>query len=175
METAKKRKGCCCCQRKKICMIGDFLVREAEAPETEPALHLAWETFQEFVAPHYTQDGIEEFRRFISPESIREMTGQGEMALWSCWNGEGNLVGTLGTRASHICLLFIQKEHQRKGAARALVEAWTEQQKEQGASHATVHAFPNATEAYRRLGFLETGPEETRNGMRFVPMSLNIL
>ena len=34
----------------------------------------------------------------------------------------------------------------------------------------TVNSAPGAVDAYGRLGFKETGPEQVENGIRFVPM-----
>ena len=35
----------------------------------------------------------------------------------------------------------------------------------------TVNSAPYAVDIYRHLGFAETGPEQTINGIRFTPMA----
>ncbi len=41
-----------------------------------------------------------------------------------------------------------------------------------GVRELTVNASPNAVLAYERLGFTPAGPEQTVNGIRFIPMAL---
>ena len=43
-------------------------IRKLEPEALEEALALVWEVFAEFEAPEYTQEGIEEFWRFIDLE-----------------------------------------------------------------------------------------------------------
>jgi hypothetical protein len=38
----------------------------------------------------------------------------------------------------------------------------------------TVHASPNAVLAYAKLGFQATGAEHVQNGIRFIPMVLDL-
>jgi hypothetical protein len=38
----------------------------------------------------------------------------------------------------------------------------------------TVHASPNAVAAYERFGFRATAPQQERDGITFVPMTLGL-
>ena len=45
-------------------------VRELKQEETEKALRLAWKVFQEYEAPDYTEEGVEEFYQSIQDENF---------------------------------------------------------------------------------------------------------
>jgi hypothetical protein len=38
-----------------------------------------------------------------------------------------------------------------------------------------VNASPNSVPAYKKLGFIEEGYEQIKNGIRFAPMALNLV
>lgn len=42
-----------------------------------------------------------------------------------------------------------------------------------GMAKPTVNSSPNAVGAYQTMGFKIEGPEQTKNGIRFVPMALS--
>lgn len=72
---------------------------------------------------------------------------------------------------NHICLLFVKKEYHRLGIARKLFKQALEICKTQQNIHEmTVNSAPFSIEVYHRLGFMDTGQEQTVNGMRFTPM-----
>ena len=87
-------------------------------PELLPeALELTRRVFLEFEGPDYPPEGVEEFLRFL--EDRETLAG---LAFWGSFL-EGKLTGVLAAREGHICLLFVDRDHHRQGAARALVQA----------------------------------------------------
>lgn len=136
------------------------------------ALELVWTVFQEFEAPDYSKQGIEEFRKFISYNSIIEKFDKGEMCFWGCIDND-NLTGVIATRGvNHICMLFVNKEYHRQGIARSLFETVEKICKSQNnINKITVNSSPYAIEVYHRLGFLDTDEEQTVDGIRFTPMA----
>lgn len=144
-------------------------VRQLKMEELPEALSLAWNVFLEFDAPVYSEDGVREFQKFLSWDSISSGWQSGKFRFWGCYHGD-TLTGMLATRdISHICLLFVKKELQRQGIARRLFDQAV---RECGktAREWTVHSSPYAVEVYRHLGFTATAPEQTVNGIRFMPM-----
>jgi len=138
--------------------------------ETELAMALVWQVFCEFEAPEYEAEGVEEFRTFILVENITNKMRTGEMRLWGAFS-DGALRGVLAERgAGHISLLFVQKEFHRQGISRALMEHYTQLCRNAEVEDITVNSSPYAVEVYRRLGFTETGAEQTQKGIRFTPM-----
>ncbi len=133
-------------------------------------LELVWAVFQEFEAPDYSRQGIEEFRKFISYNSIIEKFDKGEMCFWGCIDND-NLTGVIATRGvNHICMLFVNKKYHRRGIARSLFETVEEICKSQDINKITVNSSPYAIEFYHRLGFFDSDKEQTVDGIRFTPM-----
>lgn len=74
----------------------------------------------------------------------------------------------------HLSLLFVAPAWQRRGVARRIVADILDRlgRLPDRPAMLTVNAAPRAVEAYRRLGFVATGPEAMRDGIRAVPMQL---
>ena len=144
--------------------------RDLRPEELEQAMALVWQVFSEFEAPVYAPEGVEEFCTFIRTDNIAGKTQTGEMRVWGAFP-DGVPRGVLAERgAGHISLLFVQKEFHRQGISRALFEHYADICRKAGMKCVTVNSSPYAVEVYCRLGFMETGPEQTRNGIRFTPM-----
>lgn len=135
------------------------------------ALDLVWKVFEEFQAPDYSKQGIEEFRKFISYNSIIEQFTTGELYLWGCIDND-ELTGVIATRGiNHICMMFVNKEYHRQGRASSLFQIVEERCKgEDNISTITVNSSPYAIDVYHHLGFCDTDRELTVNGIRFTPM-----
>jgi len=63
------------------------------------ALDLVWRVFQEFEAPDYSKQGIEEFRKFISYNSIIEQFNSTKKI---CRNNDKNITATRTKREQRI-------------------------------------------------------------------------
>ena len=140
-------------------------IRELRQEEIEEALCLVWRVFQEYEAPDYTKEGVEEFYKSIHDESYLSKL---------CWYGafmQERLVGVIATRneGTHIALFFVDGEYHRQGIGRRLYQA------ARAANHSgimTVNSSPYAVPVYHRLGFKDTDTEQVVNGLRFTPMEL---
>jgi len=129
-------------------------------------LELVRDVFMEFEAPDYSDEGIEEFLRFLDPVEITDMLAEYKLRIWIC-EYNSKVVGMIAAREEHINLLFVSGEHHRRGIARRLLEIMTDYYKP---PVITVNSSPYAVEAYRSMGFTETGPEQEVYGIRFIPM-----
>lgn len=144
----------------------------------EEAMALVWKVFQEFEAPEYSEDGIQEFKDYITAESITRQLAAKEIFIWGCFN-EGHMAGVAALRPpSHITLLFVEKEYHQRGIARMLIN-WMQDfvschSPEYAVQEITVNSSPYAVPVYRKLGFRETDGEQTVNGIRFVPMKMRL-
>ena len=143
--------------------------------EIRKALELVWTVFLEFEAPDFSNQGIEEFRHFISYPSIIEQLAKKELFMWGCI-ADKELTGVIATKGmNHISMLFVKKEYHRRGIARSLFHTVEEKCKSAGnISEITVNSSPYAIEVYHRLGFVDTGKEQIVNGIRFTPMSFSL-
>jgi GNAT superfamily N-acetyltransferase len=70
--------------------------------------------------------------------------------------------------ASHVSLLFVDADHQRRGVGTALLADALRRHPETTA--VTVNSGPSAVPAYLRLGFSATAREAETNGIHFVSM-----
>jgi GNAT superfamily N-acetyltransferase len=139
------------------------------------ALDLVWTVFLEFEAPDFSPQGIEEFKKFISFDSMMKQFENEEIIFWGCiFNNE--IAGVIASRgSSHICLLFVNKEYHRQGIGKRLFHTVLEDYKRKSNCNTiTVNSSPYAVEVYHRLGFVDLDQEQTVNGLRFTPMSYSI-
>ncbi len=130
---------------------------ENNSRQRAEALDLAWRVFLEFEAPDYAEEGVLEFRRFIEPDAVDQRVKAGEFLMWEAFR-EGALLGMIATRPPcHIAMLFVDKQHHRRGVAGALLHAaLTHYQTTTEYRKMTVNSSPYAVEAYRRMGFEPT-------------------
>ena len=62
-------------------MSGDINISFAKPEEWEAAMELAWRTFLVFEGPEYSQEGIDNFLKFISEERLFQMFLIGDFKL----------------------------------------------------------------------------------------------
>lgn len=131
--------------------------------------------FSEFVAPLYTPEGIEEFSRYIGPDDLRERFLSNHFTLVA--TTDERIVGVIEVRdENHICLFFVDGDSQNRGIGRTLLEQALAMCRENSPAISTVsvNSSPNSVAVYERLGFVPTGPEQTKNGITSVPMTLTL-
>jgi hypothetical protein len=70
------------------------------------ALELIGRVFQEFEAPDYSEQGVMNFKDFISYDSINKKVDEEELIFWGC-SMYNNLTGVIAIRGiSHICMFL---------------------------------------------------------------------
>lgn len=131
--------------------------------QMEEAVKLIWETFLQFEAPEYSEQGIASFRTFIENPQNRAC-----MEFFGAYEGS-ELRGVLATRRdrSHICLFFVRDRYQHQGIGRMLWEYLLRHSRQ---DVYTVNSSPYAVPIYHKLGFVDTGREQEVDGIRFTPM-----
>jgi GNAT superfamily N-acetyltransferase len=154
----------------------EVAVRPLRSDEIPTAASLIARVFDRDIAPLYRAEGVREFLSYASPESLaRKM--RADLAILVAEDAAGAMVGLVGFRDhSHISLLFVEENRQRRGIGRQLVDAAVRACKEADPSltDLTVNASPNSVKAYESLGFVAEGSEQEMNGIRFVPMRLSV-
>ena len=136
------------------------LIRRLRPAELERGLELAWSVFLQFEAPEYGETGTAAFRAFLrDPEQI------GRLKVWGAWMA-GELAGMVALLDSHIALFFVRVQYQGRGIGKALFR-WVSSA---AVGPLTVNSSPYAEKIYQRLGFLPTGPEQVKDGIRYTPM-----
>ena len=148
-------------------MLTDFMIRVLQKTERLDALTLVWNVFQEYEAPDYSEEGIEEFHK-----SIHDKAYLSDLCFYGAFIKE-QLVGVLATRSggAHIALFFVDGAYQGQGIGRQLFEAV---RIKCPAPNMTVNSSPYAVPIYHHLGFADTDVEQSVHGLRFTPMEVRI-
>ena len=146
--------------------------RPMEPADAEAVSRLIVESFTEFIGPEYTEEGRAEFLRYVQPAALVERTRSNHFLLVAM--GGGRPAGVIELRDNdHVSLLFVDAGHQRHGIARELLERAlaVARPAKPGLERVTVNSSRYGVPAYERLGFRQTGPERTVNGIVFIPMA----
>lgn len=153
-----------------------MLIRMLQEEELEQALQLAWDVFQEYEAPVYKQEGVETFHGYIQVDVVRQKVSSGKMILFGCFSEE-ELVGMLALRdQNHISMFFVKTEYHRKKVGRQLFQSCLNYVSTNSEHHViTVNSSPYGVGFYHKLGFVDTGEEQERDGIRFTPMEYRLL
>lgn len=151
--------------------IDSILVRPILNKEWENAMGLAWKTFLKFEGDVYTQEGIDNFRDFITDQTLHKMFLKGEYIVYGAFY-RGEIVGVISLRnKSHVSLLFVDEAFHKMGIGRKLMHALCKEQREMGGYRLTVNSSPYAVGFYHKIGFVDTNLEQMQDGIRFTPMS----
>ena len=149
------------------------MVRCAYHSDWDGAMKLAWDTFAKFNAPDYSDEGIENFDKFVHDDMLRKMFLAGHYQLFVAMDGT-KYAGMLSLREKkHISLLFVDEYYHRHGVASALLAYVCRYALyEEGVDRVTVNAAPYATGFYHKKGFIDLQEETLQDGIRFTPMEL---
>lgn len=146
-------------------------IRPIEQDEWEDAMGLAWKTFLRFEGNDYSKEGIDNFRDFITDQVLRRMFLVGEYVVYGAFF-RGQMVGVVSLRnKEHVSLLFVDEQYHNNGIGRRLLEELVAYEKNLGGYRLTVNSSPYAVGFYHKVGFVDTNLEQTKDGIRYTPMS----
>lgn len=125
--------------------------------------------FDKHVAPHYSEEGREEFYKVITPEHLQSTCDNGAMLNKFYFKNE--LVGVTQVKENHIILFFVSDQHQGLGIG-ALMMNWVKKsiQQSNNAGVITVNSAPNSLGFYNKLGFRADDILQEKNGIKYTPM-----
>ena len=147
----------------------NLTIRAARADDLPAVAAIIEDGFAACVAGDFTDEGRAVFRAYAAPEAIAARLKRSNAGLVAL--RDGRVVGYLEIDGDHIRLLFVGRDHLRRGIAHALLAAAS---KDRAGRTITVHSSPYAVPAYERLGFHATATMQTKNGMTFLPMALTL-
>lgn|SRR5690554_2998010 len=154
----------------------DYIIRKVDYEEIDEAFTLIWNTFSEFVAPDYSPEGINTFRReFIESKEFKERFNSGKQIMYGAYSEE-KLLGVISVSdKGNISCIFVDKEYHRRGIAsmlfRHIVSILKEKRIETIALKASSYALP----FYHAIGFKDLDKQQDYNGILYTPMELKIL
>lgn len=149
--------------------------RVIEPGEEKKVSELVLESFGEFIRHEYSQEGVDEFRRYAQPEALEERSRADHCVLVA--TVKDRIAGVIEIRQhDHISLLFVERRLQRKGIAKDLLQKALEVMRtaKPDLERVTVNSSRYGVPVYEKLGFHQTGPERTVNGIAFIPMVLRL-
>jgi len=151
------------------------VIREIHKGEETKACQLVIECFSEFVAPDYGNEGVKEFLKYANPDSMQDRLEHGNFVLVAVVNGL--ITGVIEVRSNnHVSLLFVKKEYQGRGTATKLLELAIRKCRlaKHDIDYIEVNSSLYAVKIYERLGFIKINTEQLVNGIRFIPMKLQL-
>jgi GNAT superfamily N-acetyltransferase len=152
-----------------------ILYRAILEGEEEEICLLVLDCFGEFVAPGYSEEGITEFSRYVTPKFTRYRLSNNHFMIIA--TDRDIKVGVIEVRNyDHISLFFVMKKYQNKGIGKKLHELAISKclTIKPNVTKIEVHSSPYAVPVYEKLGFVKTSDEQVVEGMRFTPMVFNI-
>jgi predicted GNAT family N-acyltransferase len=150
--------------------------RSMVSGEEDEVSRLINRVFDEFVAPGYALDGVQEFQKYVQAETIKQRSEGDHFVLVAI--AAERIVGVIEIRANeHLSLLFVDSEFHGRKISREFLQRALDicHRHRPDLTQMSVNSSPYAVPIYERLGFEQTGPEEVLNGIRFVPMMLNLI
>ncbi|MGL5513137.1 MAG: GNAT family N-acetyltransferase, partial [Sporomusa sp.] len=69
-------------EERMLIMVCHYQIKKLDIADLQAALHLVWEVFLEFEALEYSAEGVQEFKNFISYQSIKEKLLRSELHMW---------------------------------------------------------------------------------------------
>jgi hypothetical protein len=151
----------------------DIRCRFMKKGEEEKVCALVEKVFNEFVAPDYDSEGVNEFFKFANPLAMAGRRGPEQVVILA--EKGGDIVGVIEMRNSnHIALLFVSCLGE--GVARELVKRAVKEcrKRHPDLKTITVNSSLFAEPVYRRMGFMTTGSAQKKNGIIFVPMAYEL-
>ena len=143
--------------------------------EEETVINIVTEVFNEFVAPQYSEEGITEFYKYANATTLAERSKENHFTIIAERNNITVAIIEIRDN-SHISLFFNKAKFQRKGIGKQLLNyaIGVSLQSNPNIQKITVNSSPNATKAYRKMGFIVDGEEQCVHGIKFIPMSLEL-
>ncbi|MEA4973280.1 hypothetical protein SDC9_62113 [bioreactor metagenome] len=131
--------------------------------EVKSALELAWDVFQKYEAPDYSEEGMNTFHGCLKDADFTSM-----LKCYGAFDGT-KIVGMIATRSegTHIALFFVNGSYHKHGIGKKLFSMACADNK---SGTFTVNSSPYATEVYHHLGFIDTDTQKVQDGLIFTPM-----
>ena len=138
-------------------------VKKIDDTQITNAIDLIWQTFLQFEAPDYSEEGVKSFQDFIENKEIIKT-----LEFWGAYDEE-ELKGVIATNENrkHICCFFVKAQYQRQGIGRKL---WDFLRENSSSKTITVNSSPYAVPVYHKLGFIDTDTEQLWDAIRYIPM-----
>lgn len=156
-------------------MNAKIIYKNIVAGEEVEVCNLVARSFNEFIAPEFSDQGIDEFFKYVNPRALHKRWRTGYHVMVA--EHEGSIVGVVEVKKRrHISMLFVEKEYHREGIAsellkKALDYIMTTAPK---TKEVTVNSSKYARAFYESEGFRKTEEEKVIHGILHIPMALTL-
>lgn len=150
-------------------------IRLVTTGDVEAVCDLIAGVFNHSVAPLYSDAGVSAFFSYADAGMMRVRLQAGHFALVA--EQDGVMVGMIEMRNhDHISMFFVSPDCQRRGVGKELLRQALAlaHDADPSVSQVTVNSSPNSIEAYERFGFCATAPMQEKDGIIFLPMTLDV-
>jgi GNAT superfamily N-acetyltransferase len=142
----------------------------------ETMIHqLIKKVYDEFVSLDYSDEGNQFFYDWIQPSRILERQKKRRTILTAIV--DSIIIGVIEIRDNNtISLLFVDKAYQVRGIAKKLFQESLKEciKKDRKLDKFYVHASPFSIPVYNKLGFSVTDVMQENNGIKYLPMEMEI-
>lgn len=152
-------------------MASQFIVRRINHTEVVDVCNLVARTFNEFIAPEFTEEGVDEFFLYSNPSALKKRLELDYFSIVAEYGGK--LAGMIEVkRNNHISMLYVDKQFQRKGLAKTLIQNALKHisSDKEIPKDITVNSSRYAVPFYESLGFIQFEEEKTIYGVIHIPM-----
>ena len=133
------------------------------------------ELFFESIANLYDNMGREVFLEYIHPIALQERFEEGQRFSQYVVIRQEVLLGWMEVRDdSHISMLFVHKDYQRRGIGKNLIQIAIDNAIHTNNQALTLNSSPNSIEAYLTLGFTLLSDLSMINGVKFYEMKKDL-
>lgn len=145
-------------------------VRAIEQRDVQEVSRIVVAAFLDVVASGLSREGIATFMNLSAPEAFaKRMTEDNCMFVFE---EQGEIMGMIEFKEGrHVAMLFVAPDRQGAGIGRELVRAALSHRR---VPSVTVSASLSSVPAYEKYGFEVTGPEEETQGLRYMPMKIDL-
>ena len=136
--------------------------------------NLVARSFNEFIAPDFPEQGVEEFFLYSNPLSLKRRLEKDYFAMVAEY--DESIVGMIEIRGNnHISMLYVDKDFHHKGIASNLVKTAFEEipGSRRDSKDITVNSSRYAVPFYESLGFIQYEDEKSVYGVIHTPMLLS--
>ena len=153
----------------------NIVFREPHSAEEDIVCKIVIDSFNEFIAPGYSSEGISEFNNYVQADVLRKRLRNGSYSFVAI--DKDRIVGVIEVRdINHISLLFVKNEYHKMGIARKLVELALDRAKllKPSINVIEVNSSPYGAKIYEHIGFISIDVEQVVHGIKFIPMKLTL-
>ena len=145
-------------------------IKEIEQGDIQDVSSIVVAAFLDAVADGLSQEGVATFMEISKPEAFAQRMHEDNLML--VYQADGEIMGMIELKEGrHVAMLFVSPNHQRQGIGRELVRAAL---KHSRVHSVTVSASLSSVPAYQSYGFDVVGAEEEKQGLRYIPMKIEL-